>query len=61
VAKNALCSRTDLVWKHEMCIDGEPITNQCKFCQKIIRGGVYYMKHHLAGTQKDVIAQKCDK
>jgi hypothetical protein len=27
---------------------------QCKFCQKIISGGIYRFKHHLACTQKDV-------
>jgi len=39
--------------------DGDPRKkNQCKLCQKTIKGGVYSLKHHLTETQKDVIAYK---
>jgi len=58
VVKNAPGSRTDVAWKHGICIDGDPRKIQCKFCQKTITGGVYRLKHHLAGTQKDVVACK---
>ncbi|RYR14782.1 hypothetical protein Ahy_B04g071478 [Arachis hypogaea] len=54
VAKNALGSRTDVGWEHGISVgeDGKKI--QCKYCHKIFSGGVYRLKHHLAGTQKDV-------
>ena len=58
MVKNALGSRTDMAWKHGICIDGDPRKIQCKFCQKTITGGVYRLKHHLAGTQKEVVACK---
>ncbi|XLR35127.1 hypothetical protein S83_063027, partial [Arachis hypogaea] len=51
---NALGSRTDVGWEHGISVgeDGKKI--QCKYCHKIFSGGVYRLKHHLAGTQKDV-------
>ncbi|XLV04093.1 hypothetical protein S245_018430, partial [Arachis hypogaea] len=54
VSKNALGSRTDVGWEHGISVgeDGKKI--QCKYCHKIFSGGVYRLKHHLAGTQKDV-------
>ncbi|XLU94132.1 hypothetical protein S245_008484, partial [Arachis hypogaea] len=27
---------------------------KCKYCDKVVTGGVYRLKHHLAGTKKDV-------
>ncbi|XLR57114.1 hypothetical protein S83_007786 [Arachis hypogaea] len=54
VAKNALGSRTDVGWKHGISVgeDGKKI--QCKYCHQNFLGGVYRLKHNLAGTQKDV-------
>ncbi|RYR39494.1 hypothetical protein Ahy_A09g045050 [Arachis hypogaea] len=54
VAKNALGSRTDVGWEHGISVgeDGKKI--QCKYCHKFFSGGVYRLKHHLVGTQKDV-------
>ncbi|RYR13469.1 hypothetical protein Ahy_B04g070453 [Arachis hypogaea] len=54
VSKNALGSRTNVGWEHGISVgeDGKKI--QCKYCYKFFLGGVYRMKHHLTGTQKDV-------
>ncbi|XLR27849.1 hypothetical protein HN51_041158, partial [Arachis hypogaea] len=52
-AKNIFGSRTDGEWEHEISVeDGKKI--QYKYCHKIFLEGVYRLKHHLAGTQKDI-------
>ena len=53
-AKNAAGNRSDVGWSHGISVDGDPRKIKCKYCEKIITGGVYRLKHHLAGTQKDV-------
>lgn len=56
--KNAPGNRTDMAWKHGIADPDNPRKIQCKYCQKKVTGGVYRLKHHLAGTQKDVEACK---
>ena len=46
--------RTDLAWKHCVSVDGKTRNLRCKYCDKVLTGGVYRLKHHLAGTSKDV-------
>ncbi|KAG6467383.1 hypothetical protein ZIOFF_074788 [Zingiber officinale] len=55
---NAPGNRSDPGWKHGIAVDENPKKVQCKYCQKVINGGIYRLKHHLAGTQKDVGACK---
>jgi hypothetical protein len=52
--KNALGNQTDVAWKHGVADPANPRRIQCKYCKKWVTGGVYRLKHHLAGTQKDV-------
>ena len=54
-------SQTDPTWKYgeEVEVPGTGTTKgykyiKCKFCSKIITGGVKRMKGHLAWTHKDV-------
>ncbi|XP_019465412.1 PREDICTED: uncharacterized protein LOC109363616 [Lupinus angustifolius] len=54
VPKNAPGNRSHIGWKHGISIDGNTRNIKCIYCQKIITGGVYRLKHHLAGTQKYV-------
>ncbi|XP_058775073.1 uncharacterized protein LOC131649323 [Vicia villosa] len=53
VPKNAPGNKSDPAWKHAL-----PVPNskkwKCKFCREDFSGGVYRIKHHLAGTSKDV-------
>jgi len=56
--KNAPGNRSDIAWKHCNSVGGDTRKLQCKYCQKVVTGGVYRLKHHLAGTQKDVGACK---
>ncbi|XP_068503728.1 uncharacterized protein [Phaseolus vulgaris] len=46
--------RTDSAWKHCVSVDGKTRNLRCKYCDKVLTGGVYRLKHHLAGTSKDV-------
>jgi len=52
--KNAPGNRSDVAWKHCISVAGDIRQLQCKYCQKVLTGGVYRLKHHLASTQKDV-------
>ena len=56
--KNAPENRSDIAWKHCNSVGGDTRKLQCKYYQKVVTGGVYRLKHHLAGTQKDVGACK---
>ncbi|KAF1888935.1 hypothetical protein Lal_00036648 [Lupinus albus] len=46
--------RNDVGWKYVISIDGSIRKIQCKYCTNIFNGGIYRLKHHLDGTQKDV-------
>lgn len=52
--KNAAGNRSDVAWKHGVADPENPRKITCKYCQKTVSGGVYRLKHHLAGTQRDV-------
>jgi hypothetical protein len=55
VTKNTIGNRDDPGWKHGISIDGGIQNITWKYCEKVIRGGgIYRLKHHLAGSQKDV-------
>ncbi|XLQ99945.1 hypothetical protein S83_066144 [Arachis hypogaea] len=54
IAKNTPENRSDKAWKHEISIDGDAKKIKCKYCDKVVTGGVYRLKHHLAGTKKNV-------
>jgi hypothetical protein len=47
-------NRLDVGWQYGIDVDKYSKGVQCKFCQKIISGGIYRFKHHLACTRKDV-------
>ncbi|KAH1253805.1 hypothetical protein GmHk_04G010378 [Glycine max] len=51
--KNAPGNRTDIGWKHGIDVDGNGKKVKCKYCSKIVSGGVFRFKHHLAGTRED--------
>ncbi|KAK2437233.1 hAT dimerization domain-containing protein [Trifolium repens] len=53
--RNTAGKKTDIAWNHGVAIDKTGKKIKCKNCEKIISGGVYQLKHHLAGTQKDVV------
>jgi hypothetical protein len=44
----------DVGWQHGIDIDKNFRKVQCKYCQKIISGGIFHFKQHLACTRKDV-------
>ncbi|XP_039117838.1 uncharacterized protein LOC120253587 [Dioscorea cayenensis subsp. rotundata] len=57
-------NRKDPAWKYGVQVEvpGEGksyVYIQCKFCNKVIKGGVKRMKDHLGGTHKNVVP--CDK
>ncbi|KAL5141500.1 hypothetical protein HKD37_09G024839 [Glycine soja] len=46
-------SWTDIGCKHGIDIDGNGKKVKCKYCSKIMSGGVFRFKRHLAGTRED--------
>ncbi|KAK8947163.1 hypothetical protein KSP39_PZI006677 [Platanthera zijinensis] len=54
--KNASDSRSDPGWEHGIEIDSTTKKVQCKYCLVIRSGGIYRLKHHLAGTKFNVEA-----
>ncbi|XLR53545.1 hypothetical protein S83_004217 [Arachis hypogaea] len=54
IAKNTAGNRSDKAWKYGISVDGDAKKIKCKYCDKVVTGGVYRLKHHLAGTKKDV-------
>lgn len=51
--KNIRGNRTDIGWKYGTDVNGDARKVKCSFCAKVISGGVYRFKHHLAGTSDD--------
>jgi hypothetical protein len=52
--KNSSGNRLDVGWQHGIDIDKNSRKVQCKYCQKIISGGIFRFKQHLACARKDV-------
>jgi hypothetical protein len=52
--KNSSGNRLDVGWQHGIDIDKNSRKVQCKYCQKIISGGIFRFKQHLAYARKDV-------
>ncbi|CAL5191241.1 unnamed protein product [Lathyrus oleraceus] len=50
--------RTNITWKHGVSVDGGTRIIRCNYCAKVFIGGVYRLKHHLAGTQINVCVCK---
>lgn len=57
--KNAAGNRTDPGWQYGEEIDAKAKTVKCKFCNETRSGGIYRLKHHLAGTKFHV--EPCTK
>src|SRR3954463_7727965 len=58
VPKNHPGNRSDPGSNHGVEVDGDRRKIKCEHCGKVVGGGIYRLKHHLAGTQKDVEACK---
>jgi hypothetical protein len=52
--KNASGNRLDVGWQHGIDVDKNSRKVLCKYCQKIISGGIFRFKQHLACIRKDV-------
>ena len=50
--KNAPGNRSDLGWEHGVEVGSRQV--QCNYCEEIHSGGIYRLKHHLAGTRKNI-------
>ncbi|CAM8913918.1 unnamed protein product [Rhodiola kirilowii] len=51
--KNMKGNRTDIGWRYGTYVVGDAKRVKCNFCAKVISGGIYRFKHHLAGTSED--------
>ncbi|KAL9397547.1 hypothetical protein Peur_011800 [Populus x canadensis] len=47
-------NKLDVGWQYGIDVDKNSRRVQCTYCYKIISGGIYRFKHHLACTRKDV-------
>ena len=54
IRKNAPNNRSDVGWAHGYSVDGDSRKIKCKYCEKVISGGDYCLKPHLACRQNDV-------
>ena len=52
--KNAPGNRSDIGWQHGYEVENDSRKIKCKYCEKIITGSIYRLKHHLACTKKDI-------
>lgn len=52
--KNAKGNKTDPAWEYAISTEPGSRRVQCKFCQLVFTGSAYRVKHHLAGTSRDV-------
>ena len=52
-SKNALGNQSDIGWKHKFDINGNGRKIKCNYCSKIVGGGIFRLKHHLARTRED--------
>jgi len=57
--KNASGNRFDVGWQHGIDVDKNSRKVLCKYCQKIISGGIFRLKQHLACTRKSASTRKC--
>ncbi|KAL5170717.1 hypothetical protein HKD37_11G032347 [Glycine soja] len=51
--KNTPGNRTDIGSKHGIDVNGNGKKVKCKYCSKIVSGGVFRFKRHLARTRED--------
>ncbi|XP_047166554.1 uncharacterized protein LOC124835629 [Vigna umbellata] len=52
-SKNAPGNQSDIGWKHGFDVNGNGRKVKCNYCSKIVSGGIFRFKHHLAGTRED--------
>ncbi|BAT90070.1 hypothetical protein VIGAN_06124200, partial [Vigna angularis var. angularis] len=52
-SKNAIGNRSDIGWKYGFDVNGNGRKVKCNYCSKIVSGGIFRFKHHLAGTRED--------
>ncbi|KAG6487618.1 hypothetical protein ZIOFF_056208 [Zingiber officinale] len=53
---NVAYSRTDPSWEHGYDVVDNSRKVKCKYCDKIVNGGIFHFKHHLACSQRDAEA-----
>ena len=51
--KNAPRNKSDIWWQHGYKVENDSKKIKCKYCEKIIMGSIYRLKHHLAYIKKD--------
>ncbi|KAK2352441.1 hypothetical protein QL285_096432 [Trifolium repens] len=52
--KNAAGNKSDIAWQYAISIDEKTRKVMCKLCKHEFSGTAFRIKHHLAGTNKDV-------
>ncbi|KAF7834704.1 uncharacterized protein G2W53_009563 [Senna tora] len=49
-------NRSDIGWQHGVDVDGNGKRIKCNYCNKVVSGGIYRFKHHLAATKANLEA-----
>jgi RNase P subunit RPR2 len=52
--KNAPGNKSDIAWQYAISIDEKSRRVMCKLCKHEYSGSAYRIKHHLAGTNRNV-------
>ncbi|CAL1413736.1 unnamed protein product [Linum trigynum] len=51
--RNEQGSRIDPAWQYVFDVNADAKSSKCKFCSKLLSGGAFRLKHHLAGTKQN--------
>ncbi|CAI0545089.1 unnamed protein product [Linum tenue] len=54
--RNEPGSRIDPAWQYAFDVNADAKSSKCKFCSKLLSGGAFRLKHHLAGTKQNAVA-----
>ena len=49
-----MASKHDIGWEHAEPVDGSRRTTKCKYCEKVIHGGITRLKQHIAHISRQV-------
>ena len=49
-----MASKHDIGWEHVKHVSGSKRTTKCKYCEKVIHGGITRLKQHIAHISRQV-------
>ena len=55
-----MVSKHDIGWEHAKLVGGSRRTTKCKYCSKVIHGGIIRLKQHIAHIFRQVEWCPCE-